>query len=252
MKAAWARRKAREADKRHSTSSKTKSVKPKSEHGDSAGTYAAQILAAAAARTSATPTPGPQHSVSGAVDARPKPDDDEPRDLLTGKTMYEQHYESLGMANQPPEVEAVAIGHQSQDEGATGMLSGKKMVVEGIARAGPTSTINKGDGVISRGQPQDSPVDDSILDRSRVSAKTKPPPDKNDQTKTHDHQLQNPLSPLHLHPGPTSISDVSKNPINGQFSHEPNGIADPDTNPPPPKPKKIVRRSHFSFPQSRH
>lgn len=91
MKAAWARRKAREATGWNVGPQKPSTITRDSLNGDSAAAFAAQVLAAAAAHTNATPTPAPQAGQAGTVAAGREPQDDEPRDLLTGETMYAQH-----------------------------------------------------------------------------------------------------------------------------------------------------------------
>lgn len=101
MKATWARRKERGLNGRKGSSSKPSTVGKKSMTGSSAATFAAEILAAAAARHDSTPTPAPQTAEESAPYSIPEPSIDEPVDLLTGETMFAQHYDDPTVAKIP-------------------------------------------------------------------------------------------------------------------------------------------------------
>ena len=91
MKAAWARRKEREAKGIFGGQSRSSTVPKDSTDGKSAAIFAAQVLAAADAQTHASPSPAPQAKEVEAAVAKYGTQVDEPVDLLTGKSMFTQH-----------------------------------------------------------------------------------------------------------------------------------------------------------------
>ena len=96
MVAAWARRKARAANGIYNGSlkslSKLKTASDTTPKGKSASTFAAEILAAAAAQADATPTREPQEVAANAANVHHESRANESVDLLTGKSMFAQHY----------------------------------------------------------------------------------------------------------------------------------------------------------------
>jgi len=101
MKAVWKRRKEKGTNGHHGGSPKPSTVARHSLVGSPAATFAAEILAAAAANTNPTPTPAPPATTASTSSARPKPLDDEPVDLLTGESMFAQHYDDPPPAQLP-------------------------------------------------------------------------------------------------------------------------------------------------------
>lgn len=93
MKAAWKRRKEKGTD-----GWKGGVPKPSTTGGQSfvdtiTATFAADILAAAAASTEAVSTLAPQSTRASVIPTSPNPLDDEPVDLLTGESMFARHYD---------------------------------------------------------------------------------------------------------------------------------------------------------------
>ena len=94
MTASWARRKAKigHGDVRP----KSKAIAPtraNPKDPSSAAQYAAQILAAADAKETGAPTRASAANKRNTMAVKPELQDDGPRDLLTGETMFAQHYD---------------------------------------------------------------------------------------------------------------------------------------------------------------
>ena len=112
MRAAWARRKARESkgdfngpqESSPGDVSQNQSTGSKNTMSDSyAASFAAQVLAAAAAQESATPTPAPQGDANITTVKQEPRTHVESVDVLTGENMWAQHLRDTSSSAQPPQ-----------------------------------------------------------------------------------------------------------------------------------------------------
>ena len=96
MTASWARRKENKRNEHGSMLPKlegTAPTRPNPKDPGSAAQYAAQILAVADAQETGTPTPASAAKHKNALAIKSEAQDNESRDLLTGETMFAQHYD---------------------------------------------------------------------------------------------------------------------------------------------------------------
>jgi len=224
MKQAWARRKAREASDvnvQPTVSTKPSTVTKTSSTSGSNATFAAQILAAAAARTSSTPTPAPQAEPANPAAAKADPLDDEPRDLLSGKTMFELHEDDMAPVPQTGQSKAIAAGADRQDDEPRDLLTGKTMFELSEEDVTLIPLAEQAAAVAARSQPQNDEPRDSLTGEKASTATA--------GSQQHDYRSRD------------SLTGESES------AHHQNNAA-PVQNPGPPKAKKFVRRSHFSFP----
>lgn len=101
MKAAWKRRKEKETNGQRDSSPKPSTGAGQSFVGSLTATFAADILAAAAANTNTASTLAPPSPRTSAPPTGPDPLDDEAVDLLTGESMFAQHHDDPPPARFP-------------------------------------------------------------------------------------------------------------------------------------------------------